>query len=107
MTNETQNLNDEVKDSTTVEQVDVNIDALFGMPGADNVMLPDDKEEDKQPSVFSKPKDIDNYFSGNLVNVKVDVPVDGLNLYKRMIERNLDSCKFYLKKYNEYKAANN
>lgn len=54
-----------------------------------------------------KPKDIDNYFSGNLVNVKVDVPVDGLNLYKRMIERNKESCKFYLNKYNEYKAANN
>ena len=40
------NLNPEeeqVKDSTTVEQVDVNIDEIFGMPGAENVMLPQDE----------------------------------------------------------------
>jgi hypothetical protein len=29
---------DQVQDSTTVGQVDVNIDELFGMPGAENVM---------------------------------------------------------------------
>lgn len=29
-----------VQDSTTVEQVDVNIDEIFGMPGAESVMLP-------------------------------------------------------------------
>ena len=50
------NLNPEeeqVKDSTTVEQVDVNIDEIFGMPGAENVMLPQDEEE-KPKSLFSK-----------------------------------------------------
>jgi preprotein translocase subunit Sec63 len=36
-----------VQDSTKVEQVDVNIDEMFGMPGAENVMLPADEEETK------------------------------------------------------------
>jgi len=42
---------DQVQDSTTVEQVDVNIDEIFGMPGAENVMLPG---EEKPKSLFSK-----------------------------------------------------
>ena len=45
----------QVQDSTTVEEVDVNIDELFGMPGAENVMLPSDgKSEEKPKSMFSK-----------------------------------------------------
>jgi hypothetical protein len=44
--------NNQVKDSTTVEQVDVNIDEIFGMPGADSIMLP--SEEDKPKNMFSK-----------------------------------------------------
>ena len=52
----------QVLDTTTVGQVDVNIDELFGMPGAENVMLPNDKDDDKQQSVFSKPKDVDTTF---------------------------------------------
>ena len=45
----------QVQDSTKVEEVDVNIDELFGMPGAENVMLPSDgKSEEKQKSMFSK-----------------------------------------------------
>jgi hypothetical protein len=43
---------DQVQDSTRVEQVDVNIDEMFGMPGAENVMLPADEEKPK--SMFSK-----------------------------------------------------
>ena len=65
MSEPTKNPEEQVQDTTTVGQVDVNIDELFGMPGADNVMLPDDKEEEKQPSVFSKPKDIDTTFLDN------------------------------------------
>ena len=42
----------QVQDSTTVGSVDVNIDEMFGMPGAENVMLP--AEEEKPKSVFSK-----------------------------------------------------
>jgi hypothetical protein len=50
---ETTNTNPEnqVQDSTTVDQVDVNIDEIFGMPGAENVMLP---EDEKPKSMFSK-----------------------------------------------------
>jgi len=45
----------QIQDSTTVEQVDVNIDELFGMPGAESVMLPaDSKPEEKPKSMFSK-----------------------------------------------------
>ena len=45
----------QVQDSTTVEQVDVNIDELFGTPGAESVMLPaDGKPEEKPKSMFSK-----------------------------------------------------
>jgi uncharacterized coiled-coil protein SlyX len=61
MTDEVKNLNDEVKDSTTVDQVDVNIDEIFGMPGADSIMLPSDSEDDKPKSMFSK-EDIDTTF---------------------------------------------
>jgi len=60
------NLNPEeeqVKDSTTVEQVDVNIDEIFGMPGAENVMLPQDEEE-KPKSLFSK-ENVDTTFLDN------------------------------------------
>ena len=55
---------DQVQDSTTVGQADVNIDELFGMPGAENVMLPsgDDSSDDSPKSVFSKPQDIDTTF---------------------------------------------
>ena len=54
---------DQVQDSTTVEQVDVNIDDIFGMPGAENVMLPSDgNEEDKPKSMFSKGEKVDTSF---------------------------------------------
>jgi uncharacterized protein YjgD (DUF1641 family) len=56
MTNEPKDLNDEVKESTTVDQVDVNIDELFGMPGAENVMLPTDSSEPEKKSVFTQEK---------------------------------------------------
>jgi len=65
MTNETKDLTDEVKDSTTVEQVDINIDEIFGVPGAESVMLPSDgKEEEKPKSMFSK-ENIDTTFLDN------------------------------------------
>jgi hypothetical protein len=42
-------------DSTTVGQVDVNLDELFGTPGAENIMLPESGEEPEKPkSVFTK-----------------------------------------------------
>ena len=47
-----------VQDSTTVEQGDVNIDEIFGMPGAESVMLP----EDEKQTVFSQTKPVDTTF---------------------------------------------
>jgi hypothetical protein len=49
-------LNEQVQESTTVDQVDVNIDELFGMPGAENVMLPTDSSEPEKKSVFTAEK---------------------------------------------------
>ena len=62
MSEETKDLN-EVVDSTTVDQVDVNIDELFGLPGADSVMLPS-SEEEKPKSMFYK-ENIDTTFFDN------------------------------------------
>jgi len=42
-------------EQTTVQQVDINIDDIFGgAPGADSIVLP--AEEDKKPGFFSTPK---------------------------------------------------
>lgn len=42
-------------EQTTVQQVDINIDDIFGgAPGADSIVLP--SEEEKKPSFFSTPK---------------------------------------------------
>ena len=54
---------DQIQDSTTVEQVDVNIDEIFGMPGAENVMLPED-QNNKPKSMFHK-ETVDNTFFDN------------------------------------------
>lgn len=44
----TENTNQE---TTSIEQVDINLDELLGTPGAENVMLP---EDEKKPTIFSK-----------------------------------------------------
>jgi hypothetical protein len=40
-------------ETTSIEQVEMNLDEILGMPGAENVMLPD---EEKKPNVFSSAK---------------------------------------------------
>lgn len=61
-------LNEEtqVQDSTTVEEVDVNIDEIFGQPGAESIMLPADEvepePEEKKSNLFSKPEELDTTF---------------------------------------------
>ena len=62
MSEETKNLTGEtqVLDSTTVEQVDINIDEIFGSPGADSIMLPE-TETEKPKSMFSK-ENVDTTF---------------------------------------------
>ena len=52
----------QVQDSTTVEEVDVNIDEIFGNVGAENVMLPSEEEEIKPKSIFSKEEELDTTF---------------------------------------------
>lgn len=55
----------QVLDTTTVDQIDVNLDEIFGSPGADSIMLPaDGKEEDKSKSLFSK-ENVDTSFLDN------------------------------------------
>jgi hypothetical protein len=40
-------------ETTSIEQVEMNLDEILGMPGAENVMLPD---EEKKPNMFSSAK---------------------------------------------------
>ena len=59
-------LNEEtqIQDSTTVEEVDVNLEEMFGQPGAESVMLPADEvePEEKKSNFFSKPEETDITF---------------------------------------------
>ena len=67
MSNETKKPADDVQllQSTTVDQVDVNLDEIFGNPGAESIMLPSDgKEEDKPKNLFSK-EEVDTTFLDN------------------------------------------
>jgi hypothetical protein len=57
------NPEDQVQDSTTVDQIDINIDEIFGTPGAENVMLPQG-EEDKPKTMFHK-ETVDTSFFDN------------------------------------------
>lgn len=60
-----QNLN-----ATTVAEVDVNLDEIFGSPGAESIMLPDGaKEEEKPKTVFTNNGNVDLSF--------IDKPEDG------------------------------
>lgn len=52
----------QVQDTTAVGQIEVNIDEIFGMPGAESVMLPTDQEPEKSNSVFTSPKETDFAF---------------------------------------------
>lgn len=53
-------------DTTSVEQVEINLDEILGTPGAENVMLPEgsDKKVEAKPSIFAKPE-IDLSFIDN------------------------------------------
>ncbi len=61
-----EDLNEEtqIQDSTTVEEVDVNLEEMFGQPGSESVMLPADEvePEEKKSNLFSKPKEVDTTF---------------------------------------------
>jgi len=61
-------LNEEtqIQDSTTVEEVNVNLDEIFGQPGAESVMLPaeevEPEPEETKSNIFSKPEELDTTF---------------------------------------------
>jgi hypothetical protein len=54
-------MSENVQQTTTVEEVDINIDAIFnGAPNADSIVTP--IENTKKPNVFSKPENVDLSF---------------------------------------------
>ena len=57
----------QVQDSTTVGQVDIDIDSIFGTPGADNIMLPENQDEPEKKSVFSSSKTDMTFFDNPTV----------------------------------------
>ena len=61
---------DLVQETTTVGQVDIDIDAIFGTPGAENVMLPDNQEEPEKKSVFTvrDSKSFEKHCSSETIN---------------------------------------
>ncbi len=73
-TDQVENTESGVQESTTVEEVNIDIDEMFGQPGADSVMLPEEEEE--KNTVFSKPKDIDTTF----IDKPVESPEEGANV---------------------------
>jgi hypothetical protein len=50
---------DQIQDTTTVSEVDLNLDEILGTPGAENVMLP--STEETKPNLFSS-KPVDTSF---------------------------------------------
>ena len=48
-------------ETTTVQEVDLNLDELLGTPGAENIMVPESKTEAK-PNMFSRREDVDLSF---------------------------------------------
>lgn len=56
-------MSENVQQTTTVEEVDINIDAIFnGAPNADSIVTPVEIENTKKPNVFSKPENVDLSF---------------------------------------------
>ncbi len=84
-------LNEEtqVQDSTTVEEVEVNLDEIFGQPGAESVMLPSEEVEpeieNKKSNLFSKTEELDTTFIDKTETTtekqeEVETPVDTKDL---------------------------
>ena len=63
------------KETTEISQVDVNLDELLGIPGADNIMLP----QEKKPTVFSDPK-VDTSFIDNPDDEDGEKPISKLEV---------------------------
>jgi len=76
------------QESTTVSQVDVNLDELFGMPGAENVMLPEEEEEKK--SLFTKDKKTDYEFLDSKTGVTSKPDTAEQTITKEEVQETID-----------------
>jgi hypothetical protein len=76
------------QENTTVSQVDVNLDELFGMPGADNVMLPEEEEEKK--SLFTKNEKVDYEFLDNKTGVTSRPDTEEQIITKEEVQETID-----------------
>jgi hypothetical protein len=76
-------------ESTSIEQVDMNLDEILGMPGAESVMLPEDKKEAK-PHMFSQPAEdlsfIDSEDGSEEDGTKKEPKVDTVAVIKELDE---------------------
>lgn len=80
---DTKPTSDQTLDTTTVGQVDVNLDELFGTPGAESIMLPENKEEEKVKNVFS---------NENLVDVSfIDKPAGETRAEKEEVKQEVEA----------------
>jgi hypothetical protein len=76
------------QDNTTVSQVDVNLDELFGMPGADNVMLPEEEEEKK--TLFTKDTKTDYEFLDSKTGVTSKPDTAEQTITKEEVQETID-----------------
>ena len=76
----------EIQDSTTVEQVDVNIDELFSLSGADNVMLPEEEEEQESKSMFKNDNIVDTSFLDKTEEPEEQQEVEDANVAEEVNE---------------------
>lgn len=76
----------EIQDSTTVEQVDVNIDELFSLSGADNVMLPEEEEEQESKSMFKNDNIVDTSFLDKTEEPEQQQEVEDANIAEEVNE---------------------
>lgn len=76
----------EIQDSTTVEQVDVNIDELFSLSGADNVMLPEEEEEQESKSMFKNDNIVDTSFLDKTEEPEQQQEVEDANVAEEVSE---------------------
>ena len=74
---------EKMKETTTVESVDVNLDEIFnGAPGADSIVTSDEVQT-KKPNIFSKPESVDLSFLDNKEEeVKTEEPKQKKKLKK-------------------------
>lgn len=76
------------QDNTTISQVDVNLDELFGMPGAENVMLPEEEEEKK--TLFSKDEKTDYEFLDSKTGITSKPDTEEQIITKEEVQETID-----------------